>query len=203
MSNYYKNYTQYLGAQRCCILNQPGQAGPTGPTGPFQLGPRGNTGPTGPQGNVGPTGPTGPASFWNALGNNAIDYTGNVFINGTLNTRVISGPDNGDGSYTISLINGANAEFSTTSANDGYTRFNTEGGDFIINGDPAKLTFNYLDCLQIQRDINVPEITTISNLIQLPDLSVNPLGVRTGAIASVGGALKYFDGSTWKTIQLV
>jgi hypothetical protein len=74
MSNYYKNYTQYLGAQRCCSLNQPGSDGPTGPTGPFQLGPRGNTGPTGAQGNTGPTGrsckgdtgatgPTGAKSF--------------------------------------------------------------------------------------------------------------------------------------------
>ena len=75
----YVNYTQYLGAQRCCNINKQGPIGPIGytgaqgpigpagvtgslgPTGPTGKGCRGFTGPEGPTGsNGGPTGPTGP-----------------------------------------------------------------------------------------------------------------------------------------------
>lgn len=65
MSNYYLNYNQYLGAQRCCIQ---GNTGPMGPTGPASIGAVGATGPrgesfTGPTGKgcKGDTGPRGPA----------------------------------------------------------------------------------------------------------------------------------------------
>ena len=34
MSNYYSNYGQYLGAQRCCNSKTPGPQGLVGPTGP-------------------------------------------------------------------------------------------------------------------------------------------------------------------------
>ncbi len=75
MSSYYPNYSQYLGAQRCCDSRGPGPVGPQGPTGPASIGQRGVTGavgatgptgrgcagPTGPAG--GPTGPTGSKSF--------------------------------------------------------------------------------------------------------------------------------------------
>ena len=65
MSGYYPNYSQYLGAQRCCNLKTPGPAGPPGPTGPASIGQRGVTGsggPTGPTGRGcrGPTGEPGP-----------------------------------------------------------------------------------------------------------------------------------------------
>lgn len=53
MSRYYTNYTQYLGAQRCCDLRGQGPQGPEGPTGPAAVGIRGHTGSTGS------TGPTG------------------------------------------------------------------------------------------------------------------------------------------------
>ena len=95
----YVNYTQYLGAQRCCNLNKQGPIGPigytgsSGPIGPAgvtgALGPTGPTGrgcrgPTGPGGGPeGPTGPTGPTSQW--TGNNPISYTGDVAITGKLN----------------------------------------------------------------------------------------------------------------------
>ena len=64
MSSYYPNYSQYLGAQRCCDSRGAGPAGPQGPTGPASVGPRGVTGslgPTGPTGRgcMGPTGPAG------------------------------------------------------------------------------------------------------------------------------------------------
>jgi hypothetical protein len=70
MSRNYSNYSQYLGAQRCCNLNGQGPIGPQGPAGPASIGPKGDTGypgdigPTGPTGRSckGPTGPAGPPS---------------------------------------------------------------------------------------------------------------------------------------------
>jgi hypothetical protein len=66
MSSYFRNYSQYLGAQRCCDSRGPGPVGPQGPTGPATVGPIGNTGPTGNsvtgptgRGCAGPTGPSG------------------------------------------------------------------------------------------------------------------------------------------------
>lgn len=84
MSRNYANYSQYLGAQRCCDSRGSGPIGPQGPTGPGSVGPIGNTGPTGssvtgptgrgcmgptgpsggPTGTTGPTGPTGPVSIF-------------------------------------------------------------------------------------------------------------------------------------------
>lgn len=71
MSRYYTNYTQYLGAQRCCDFRGQGPQGLLGPTGPAAIGQRGLTGPaglsvTGPtgrscKGDTGPPGPAGPA----------------------------------------------------------------------------------------------------------------------------------------------
>lgn len=71
MSRYYSNYSQYLGAQRCCDLRGQGPQGIQGPTGPSAIGQRGQTGPTGSsvtgptgrscKGDTGPRGPTGPA----------------------------------------------------------------------------------------------------------------------------------------------
>jgi len=61
MSRYYTNYTQYLGAQRCCDIRTQGPPGPEGPTGANGgVGQRGFTGPTG---SIGYTGPTGAKSF--------------------------------------------------------------------------------------------------------------------------------------------
>jgi hypothetical protein len=70
MSRYYGNYSQYLGAQRCCDSRGQGPQGEQGPTGPASIGSIGNTGPTGasvtgPTGRscMGPTGPTGSKTF--------------------------------------------------------------------------------------------------------------------------------------------
>ena len=58
MSRNYLNYTQYLGAQKCCTIRTQGPQGADGHTGPVGgFGQRGYTGPTG----TGITGPTGPA----------------------------------------------------------------------------------------------------------------------------------------------
>lgn len=55
MSSYYGNYSQYLGAQRCCNIKTQGTQGPAGPTGPAAVGPMGSTGPTGYTGDIGPS----------------------------------------------------------------------------------------------------------------------------------------------------
>ena len=44
MSSYYGNYSQYLGAQKCCSLKTQGPQGPVGPTGPAAVGIQGPTG---------------------------------------------------------------------------------------------------------------------------------------------------------------
>ncbi len=50
------NYTQYLGAKRCCDLKVQGPQGPQGVTGPVSIGPMGYQGVTGSQGYQGATG---------------------------------------------------------------------------------------------------------------------------------------------------
>jgi hypothetical protein len=70
MSNFVRNYSEYLGQRRCCDLRGPGPVGPQGPSGPQgpigpygDTGAKGATGPTG-QGCRGPTGPAGGPSQW-------------------------------------------------------------------------------------------------------------------------------------------
>jgi hypothetical protein len=112
----YVNYTQYLGAQRCCNFNKQGPVGPVGqqgaqgpigpagvtgslgPTGPTGKGCRGPTGPVGPigsegpRGPEGPTGPTGPSSQWTQDTPTSISYTGDVTIDGKLNVTGLIDP---------------------------------------------------------------------------------------------------------------
>jgi hypothetical protein len=104
----YVNYTQYLGAQRCCNINKQGPIGPIGPqgaqgpigpagvtgglgsTGPTGRGCRGPTGPSG--GPIGPTGVTGPSSQWAQDTPSSISYTGDVTIDGKLNVTGLIDP---------------------------------------------------------------------------------------------------------------
>jgi hypothetical protein len=81
MSSYYGNYSQYLGAQKCCNLKTQGAQGPAGPTGPAAIGPVGYTGRTGYTGMTGPTGPTGNA-YWDPSGVTGISYINDVYIGG-------------------------------------------------------------------------------------------------------------------------
>ena len=72
MSRNYANYSQYLGAQRCCNLQGQGPIGPQGPPGPASIGPKGETGYPGIQGPTGATGrscrgPTGPPGSTSGL----------------------------------------------------------------------------------------------------------------------------------------
>jgi hypothetical protein len=96
MSNFVRNYSEYLGQRRCCDLRGPGPAGPEGPVGPQgPIGPygytgaKGSTGPTG-QGCRGPTGPAGVSSQWvsssitTAVTYTGIGYNGDVMVYGKL-----------------------------------------------------------------------------------------------------------------------
>lgn len=54
MSGFSRNYSEYLGARRCCDLRGLGPVGPQG-----EIGPAGPIGPAGYEGATGPTGPQG------------------------------------------------------------------------------------------------------------------------------------------------
>ena len=102
MSRNYANYSQYLGAQRCCSLQGQGPIGPQGPAGPASIGPKGETGYQGPTGATGrscrgPTGPPGPGGI-----------TGLQGATGPPGEVVIAGPGTG----SILLRNGSNVYYS-------------------------------------------------------------------------------------------
>jgi hypothetical protein len=92
MSNFVRNYSEYLGQRRCCDLRGPGPQGPEGPVGP--QGPRGEYGYTGAKGSTGPTGagcrgPTGPpggptqwANITSSGGTGGIQYSSLVSLPG-------------------------------------------------------------------------------------------------------------------------
>lgn len=90
MSNFVRNYTEYLGQRKCCDLRTAGPQGPQGDIGP--AGPRGAygyTGPTGPQGPTGlgcrgPTGPAGTSQWTNVsiTGGTGIQYSNLISIPG-------------------------------------------------------------------------------------------------------------------------
>ena len=67
MSSYYGNYSQYLGAQRCCNLKTQGPVGPAGPTGPAAVGPGISFG--------GVTGTSPGNGVWYDSSNNVLRYT--------------------------------------------------------------------------------------------------------------------------------
>jgi hypothetical protein len=97
MSNYTRNYNEYLGNLKCC-LNDKGPTGPVGPTGQPAVGPDGDTGPAGERGSTGPTGrgcqgPTGPQavpSVVSSVGDVTIIGVGNE-TTGILSTHVFTG----------------------------------------------------------------------------------------------------------------
>jgi len=87
------NYTQYLGAKRCCDLKVQGPQGPQGYQGPSAVGPIGYTGATGvtgpqgatgrscagPTGAQGATGATGPQGATGATGPGLVGFTGSWY----------------------------------------------------------------------------------------------------------------------------
>lgn len=102
MSRYYGNYSQYLGAQRCCDFRGQGPQGEQGPTGPVSIGAVGNTGPTGPS-VTGPTGrscmgPTGYTGYTGAMGSTG--YTGST---GSTGPTGATGNTGSTGSFPIPI----------------------------------------------------------------------------------------------------
>ena len=119
----YANYTQYLGAQRCCNINKQGPIGPIGytgaggpigpagvtgslgPTGPTGKGCRGFTGPEGPTGPnggpIGPTGPEGPTGSQGATGSQG--PTGFTGATGSQGATGFTGPT-GSSFWTTSTV---------------------------------------------------------------------------------------------------
>jgi hypothetical protein len=116
MSRNYANYSQYLGAQRCCNLQGQGPIGPQGPAGPASIGPKGETGypgiqgPTGATGRScrGPTGPAGPASGLTGATGPAGSDSGVTGATGPAGDANISGPGTG----SILLRNGSSIYYS-------------------------------------------------------------------------------------------
>jgi hypothetical protein len=126
MSNYYVNYNQYLGAQRCCNLKVQGPLGPQGPAGPASIGPPGYTGPpgesfTGPTGR-GCRGPTGEPGNPSGL----TGYTGAVGPTGAPNIY-----------YTYTTSNGSTT--SSSASSDFYLRDTPLDNQFYSQLTPDRL----------------------------------------------------------------
>ena len=129
MSGYYRSYSDYLGAQRCCDSRGPGPVGPAGPTGPGSVGPRGYPGPTGEsvtgptgRGCRGPTGPaggpTGPTGFTGPSGG----PTGETGSTGPTGTVSILGPGTGP-----ILLNGQDGIYYSPILTSTSTRLDVSG----------------------------------------------------------------------------
>lgn len=76
MSRNYPQYSQYLGARKCCDIKTRGPTGPTGPTGQSAIGQKGDAGATGATGPQGDTGATGPGVAFGGLAAHASNNNG-------------------------------------------------------------------------------------------------------------------------------
>jgi len=199
----YVNYTQYLGAQRCCNINKQGPIGPigytgsSGPIGPAgvtgALGPTGPTGrgcrgPTGPGGGpIGPTGPTGPTSQW--TGSNPISYTGDVAITGKLNVT---------GLTTMgSLSRGVPITVTNTSYSVNFT------DNWIICNNSTTITLTLPNASTYPgkeimiKTINGKVISSLANVVPLPGGSA-----VTSILNSTGNwATLVSNGTNWVIMQ--
>jgi|LakMenEpi03Aug12_release.lakeMendotaPanAssembly.Ray.scaffolds.fasta_scaffold23926_6 hypothetical protein len=108
MSSYYGNYSQYLGAQRCCNLKTQGPQGPQGPTGPAAVGPAG-TGYTGSTGYTGVTGMTGPTGIQGPQGTSGglLLYLNQTESSGVSPYRLLSTTSSVDPSNVSTTVAGA------------------------------------------------------------------------------------------------
>jgi len=113
MSRNFSNYSQYLGAQRCCDFRGQGPVGPQGPAGPAAIGPMGNTGSEGPTGATGrsckgPTGPAGsPSGLTGPTGSNSVNT--NIIpatYNSSTSTLTIPSQSSSIAYYSVSLAGG-------------------------------------------------------------------------------------------------
>jgi hypothetical protein len=112
MSRNFSNYSQYLGAQRCCDFRGQGPLGPQGPAGAAAIGPMGNTGSIGPTGATGrsckgPTGPQGSPSGLTGPTGSAFVVTGYTGPTGQIGSIGQTGPTGITGATGITGPTGA------------------------------------------------------------------------------------------------
>lgn len=179
MSRNYIDYTQYLGARRCCDLRGQGPEGPIGPTGPAAIGVPGNTGPTGsgftgptgrsckgPTGDFGPTGPTGPSAT--ALAQ--IQTVSTPLALQSNNTVVVPEQTHPIQQYYINLVSGSSNTLSGitfTSLPAGYQSI------FFINGNDYQTHILSFPMTGITY-INYNTQQTLSGLLTTIDGPINP-----------------------------
>jgi len=156
MSRYYGNYSQYLGAQRCCDLRGQGPQGEQGPTGPASIGAVGNTGPTGPsvtgptgRSCMGPTGPTGsfptPTSGTGVTG--VVSYYSGTYYYDSTKTFVINHPNNSEKFLVHGCLEGPEAGV--------YYR----GKGSIINNECVEIELpNYVENLAAEFTVQITPI---------------------------------------------
>ena len=150
MSRNYANYSQYLGAQRCCSFNGQGPIGPQGPVGPASIGPKGDTGylgDTGPTGRScrGPTGPAGPTSGLTGTQGPTGPASINTTINGVTygsSTLTIPAQSVPVAYYSVTLPNAGDAinTINFTSLPTGYQAIVFVNGSAGTGGNPCIIT---------------------------------------------------------------
>lgn len=188
MSRFYGNYSQYLGAQRCCDIKVQGPQGLPGPQGPASIGPMGHTGPSGssvtgptgkgcrgptgpsggPTGEIGPTGPTGPPSQW-ILGDYFIEKsTGPVGFNGIGYTGNVGifGDLNVTGVIdpTAIILSGTGPNsMILNSENNTFQIFGNTGGIIYSN---LNTSFQYISLLpRVLEALEIPDPSSNTNLV--------------------------------------
>lgn len=141
MSRYYGNYSQYLGAQRCCDFRGQGPQGEQGPTGPASIGGVGNTGPTGPS-VTGPTGRScmGPTGYTGATG-----ATGSTGYTGSTGSTGATGDTGCTGSFPIPIY--ADRAAGVMSYNTGVYYYDSTK-TFVINHPNNSEKFLVHGCLE-------------------------------------------------------
>lgn len=187
MSKYYNNYTQYLGAQRCCNLRVQGNEGPPGPTGPAIIGPMGYTGPTG----VGPTGPTGRSCKGDTgpTGPTEIGPTGPTGPNSGTNVSMLGGVATISGS-TTSYFGGYVGSItlnSTTTETNAYTAipFNCSISDFYVYSSSSMSVGTGYQFTIRKNGSNTVVTTTINSASQTASDTTNNVSFSAGDVFTI------------------
>jgi hypothetical protein len=159
MSRYYNNYTQYLGAQRCCDVRVQGPQGAQGPQGLGAIGPSGVTGPQGAQGATG-RGCRGPTGAQGATGSQGLQgATGATGSQGLRGSTGATGPQG---------LQGATGEPQNFYTNYTITTITSPLGGTTFNIPSLISDANYYNVYQIDTTngpltINLPLISSLDN----------------------------------------
>lgn len=208
MSRYYNNYTQYLGAQRCCTLKTQGGEGPTGPTGPSIIGPRGYTGPTGEsitgptgrscKGDTGDTGPTGEGvtgpTGEGVTGPTGEGVTGPTGPTGATSSSIsilggvatIPGTSTGVTSYFGGYVAGTTLNVSTTEANtQTIIPFNCVVSNFYVYSTVAmSVTTGYQFTIR-KNSVNSTVTATLNSASQTASNTANSVTFSAGDVFTI------------------